>query len=173
MQTTAEVLTEFVDSLSEELTARPEGGFTEASLGEFFAGARTVSDDSEVLECVAALVQAWNVIDHAIAVGTAAAERMAIPIRKRVRTGGGSDGPRCDGRGRADGGVGAAVSASSGAGWVGRYAVGQPPERRCVPGGAVQLFVGVRTPDLRWCRRRCDSVVRSPGLQSRAAMPTT
>lgn len=78
----------FADQLADELTADPGGGFGESSLGGLLDDARAVSDDREVLAVMAALIRARNVIDHAIAVGTACAERMQIPVRKRVRTGG-------------------------------------------------------------------------------------
>ncbi|WP_454163377.1 DUF222 domain-containing protein [Gordonia iterans] len=87
----AVTLVAMADALSDELTegvARDRPGDAEPSgLGEFLTRARAVDDDREVLAVAAALLRLRNVVDHGLACAVAAAERMAIPARKRVRSG--------------------------------------------------------------------------------------
>lgn len=87
----AVTLVAMADALSDELTegvARDRPGDAEPSgLGEFLTRARAVDDDKEVLAVAAALLRLRNVVDHGLACAVAAAERMAIPARKRVRSG--------------------------------------------------------------------------------------
>lgn len=96
-----EHIVEFADRLADELTARvaPDGAGGAGATGEvatgdsgtlleFLEGAQVVTDEREVLSLLAGLSRLRNTVDHAIARATATAERIAIPARKRVRSGG-------------------------------------------------------------------------------------
>ncbi|GAC57380.1 hypothetical protein GOHSU_18_01350 [Gordonia hirsuta DSM 44140 = NBRC 16056] len=91
-----EQVVEFADRLADELTAHTGcdddvaggGGGDPGTLLEFLQGAAAVTDEREVLGLLAGLNRLRNTVDHALARVTATAERIAIPARKRVRSGG-------------------------------------------------------------------------------------
>ncbi len=82
----AVALTDLADLLADELTI-PAGDDAAGNLAGFCDSARPVDDDRELLAVAAALLRLRNTVDHAIACATAAMERVALPARKRVRSG--------------------------------------------------------------------------------------
>ncbi len=93
----AQSLTELADRLVDDLTgtapAAPGGGPGEAgppgdsgSLAGFFAGARPVDDDRELLAVTAALLRLRTIADHALARAADTIDRVGLPGRKHLRS---------------------------------------------------------------------------------------
>lgn len=94
----AQDLVDFADRLSDDLTPRdvppsdsppPADDSAEpVGLADFLDAARRVDDDRDVLALAAALIRLRNVVDHGIAAVAGAADRLGLPARKHVRSGG-------------------------------------------------------------------------------------
>ncbi|WP_349306134.1 DUF222 domain-containing protein [Gordonia sp. PP30] len=119
-------LTEFADHLIDDLTVGTDPGTD--SLGRLLSETRMTVDDDAILAVMVAAVRLGNVAAYLLAQTSAAAERLAIPARKRLKNGA-----------QLLTELGVAPAAACRAARVGRAAAGLAPVANALRDGALSI----------------------------------